>query len=255
MVAANPSSVVSKCTRILDLLAEAQRPLSFTEIARQSGFVKSSTHRILAILQSEGLAEFDQRSRAYRMGPKLIAWAMNAWHKTDLQQNAAAELEHLCTTTGYNVALAIRDDDSVLYLRVLDSFPVRHAAKAGEHAPIHCTAVGKALVAFLPDEQRSNLIKRLRLEQFTERSITNATAFARELARVRKRGYSLNDREEFLQVCGIAAPIRDHQAQVAAAVCIWAPVKQADIEVLSGLADLLLDATRRISIRIGSQGD
>ncbi len=253
MSSSNQSSIVTKCTRVLDILADARTPLTFTEIVAQSGYVKSSTHRILSILQGERLVEFSDRSKTYRLGPKLIAWALSAWRGTDLQQIAAGELEDLGEGTGYNVALAIMDENSALYLRTIDHFPVRYAAKVGEHSPLHCTAVGKALLAFQPEGQRAELISQLKFERFTDYTLTDASALEIDLANVRVRGYSLSDREEFLQICGIAAPIRDSQGHIAAAVSLWTPIEQADIKSLSKCSLALLGATARISARLGYQ--
>lgn len=247
----NQSSVVSKCAHVLDILAEAGQPLSFAEIAERSGYVKSSAHRIVGILVTEGLAEFDQRSKAYRLGPKLMSWAMTAWRGTDLQQVAAEELERLRELTGHNVELAVRDVERVLYLRTFNSYLVRHAAKAGDHAALHCTAIGKALTAFLPSAQRKELIGKLNFEQYTENSVRNAFAFEAQLEQIRKQGFATCDREEFLQVCGIAAPIFDFEQSVQGAFCVWAQTDQADLAALQDFVPAILETANRISERLG----
>ncbi len=247
----NQSSIVTKCGQVLDLLADAGHPLSFTEIQQRSGMVKSSTHRILAILTGEGLAEQDARTKAYRLGPRLIGWALTAWRSTDLLQVAEPELEALAAATGVNVALAIRDAESVLFLRTIDRFPVRYAPKVGEHAPLHCTAVGKTMIAFLPAEQRSQLLDRLTLERYTEHTLVTLAALEADLAIVRRQGYATSDREEFLQVCGIAAPIHDSQGALVAAICLWAPVGQSDMAHLSAFGRQLCKVCEGISTRLG----
>ncbi len=247
----NQSSIVSKCTEVLDILANAGRPLSFTDIQQRSGMVKSSTHRILAVLTSEGLAEQDARTKAYRLGPRLIGWALTAWRSTDLLQIAEPELEALAEASGCNVALAIRDEESVLFLRTLDRFPVRYAAKVGEHAPLHCTAVGKAMIAFMAEDERRRLLAGLTFERYTEHTLLEPAALEADLATVRERGFALCDREEFLQICGVAAPLWDSQRQVAAAVCLWMPIDRKDMASLQGFADALLAACQGISLRLG----
>ena len=99
-------------------------------------------------------------------------------------------------------------------------------AHAGDHTPLHCTAVGKVLVAFLPNDERRNLIPRLHLDRYTEETITDRQAFEHEINKVRQQGYGLSDREEFLQVCGIAAPIFDFQGRLAAGICVWSIVER-----------------------------
>ena len=243
------SSIVSKCTQVLDILSQAGRPLGFTEIVHRSGLVKSSAHRILGVLKNEGLVEI--QGKAYLLGPKILNWAARAWHQTDLQQVVGGELEALADATGHNCALAIRHGDSALYIKSVGSYRVRYGSHAGDHTPLHCTAVGKVLLAFMPDEERRKLMPRLHLDRYTERTITDPEAFAREINRVRTDGYGCADREEFPRVCGIAAPIFDFQSRLAAAICIWSVVERGNKESLLAQVPLLQDTTRRISTRLG----
>ena len=247
--------MVSKCTQVLGLLAEAGHPLAFAEIVERSGLVKSSAHRIMAILATEGLAEHDEERRLYRLGPKLMAWAMAAWRGLDLQEVASAELERLRASTRHNVELAILDGERVLYLRTFASYPVRYAAKAGDHAPLHCTAIGKALTAFLPPVRRRALLSKTRYEKFTEHSIQDRKAFEKDLATIRARGYATCDREEFLQVCGIAAPILDFERSLQGAFCVWALTSKADMNRMKGFVPQVLETSDRISARLGYQKD
>jgi DNA-binding IclR family transcriptional regulator len=247
------SSIVSKCAAILDILAASGKPLGFTDIVNQSGFVKSSTHRILGILQSEGLVIADGGSRSYRLGPRLVQWAARAWHKSDLQQAAGVELEALARDSGQNVALAVRDGDRALYLRTVDNQQIRYVARAGEHSPLHCTAVGKVLIAFLPGAERGELIQRIELERFSENTITDISDFAREIERVGQAGYAISDGEEFLQVCGIAAPVFDFDGSITAGVCIWSLRREMPMSELLQQAGPLREACALISQRLGFQ--
>ena len=251
MTGTSQSSIVTKCAKILDILAASSKPQGFTDIVRASGFVKSSTHRILGILQSEGLVVVDSGQKTYRLGPRIVDWAARAWHQSDLQQVAGAELEALAKITGHNVALAIRDGDSALYLRTVDNHKVRYVARAGERTPLHCTAAGKVLIAFLPEAERDELVQRIELERHSENSITERGAFKSEIARILLDGYACADGEEFLQVCGIAAPVFDFDRRLLASVCIWSIRQQAGIEELQRQSGLLLEASARISQRLG----
>lgn len=247
------SSIVTKCIRVLDILTEASRPLGFSEVVARSGFTKSSAHRILGILHGEGLAEYCSRGKTYRTGEKMMHWMLQIWRGSDIQQAAHQQLETLCEHTAHNAALAVRDGDTVFYIRTVDSYPVRYAPKVGEHAPLHCTAVGKVLTAYLPDSRQEKLLREMLLEKLTENSICKRAVLTAELATVKKRGYALNDREEFLKICGIAAPIFDLQGNVPASICIWSLVERADIKALRALAPLLLETAANISARLGWQ--
>ncbi|MFV0474997.1 MAG: IclR family transcriptional regulator [Pikeienuella sp.] len=253
MAAENSSSIVSKCILLIDILSEARRPLRFSEIVAQSGFVKSSGHRVLAILVNERLVEYDDAARTYSLGPKLIDWARTAWRRTDIQQAAMPELEALCAQTGMNVALSVRDDDLVMYLRTFDSTSVRYASRAGQYAPLHCTAVGKIYLAHMPDLQRAQLIARLRMERFTEFTINDPESLLAEVDLARERGFATCFQEEFLQVLGVAAPIRNADGLVCAGVSLWGLIEDFGKQDLLDQVPALKAAAARISRQMGHQ--
>lgn len=253
MKPANQSSIVSKCVRILDLLADGNGALGFSEIVERSGFAKSSTHRILSILLGENLIELDLRDKKYRLGPKIMNWAVTAWHRTDIQQAATNELGELAESCGHNVALAIPDENSVLILRSIENYQLRYVPKAGDRAPIHCTAVGKAIAAFQPVVQRNKLIDDIELEKYTENTIIDKQMFAAELERVINDGYAKCDGEEFLKVCGIASPVFDFQGGTAGSVCIWSKIDKATLIDLEEMVPQLIQTTRQISENLGYQ--
>jgi DNA-binding IclR family transcriptional regulator len=245
------SSIVDKCATVLDTLAGSQNTMSFTELVDSTGFTKSSTHRIIAILLGEGMLAYDERTRSYTLGPRVLNWARAAWQKTDLQQISDADLTELREQTGVNVAVSILSGDAILFIRTMDAKSVRYAAKVGELSPLHCTAAGKLFMAFDPATENLVLSADYELEKFTETTITNPALLVKELEKVRKSGYARCDREEFLQVCGIAAPIFDYQSKIIAALSLWAPTKMASISDLTQHAALL---TKTADIKSGRFG-
>jgi len=251
MGSANESSIVTKVGQTLDIMTRARRPLTFSELVERTGFVKSSAHRILSIMLGERLLEHDPANKTYSLGPRLIHWAQTAWQRTDLQEVAGPELQRFCERTGLNVALSILDQDKVLYLRTLDALPVRYVAHAGERAPLHCTGVGKVYLAFMPKMRREGLLSRLKLDRYTEHTIQSPKVLAAELERVRARGYGTCDREEFLHVVGMAAPILDSGGEVLAGVSVWTTTEHADMARLEASVQDLLAMTRRISHMMG----
>lgn len=247
------SSVVNKCARVLDILVGAPNPPVFAQVVECSGFAKSSAHRILAVLLSEGLAEYCAHDKTYRPGPKLMQWVAHIWRNTDIRRAAHGQLEALRDACGHNVALAVQEENSVLYISTADSYPVRFAPKVGERASLHCTAVGKILLAYLEPAQRKIILNKIVLDKSTERSIRSRTALAKELQKVRRRGIAFNDREEFMQICGIAMPIFDMQAEAPGSICIWSLAKRADINALRELSPLLKQTAELISTRLGGK--
>ncbi|WP_417210413.1 IclR family transcriptional regulator [Antarctobacter sp.] len=246
------SSIVDKCATVLDTLAASQSTMSFTEIVETTSFTKSSAHRIIAILLGEEMLSYEERTRSYTLGPRVLNWARAAWQKTDLQQISDAELAELRDRTGLNVAVSIPNGDAVMFIRTLDTKSVRYAAKVGELSPLHCTAAGKLFLAYDGNEGKGTLPAGYELEKYTETTITDPDRLADELSRIRSQGYATCDREEFLQVSGIAAPVLDYQSKIIAALSLWAPTNVASIESLLPHVPVLKETAALISARFGA---
>jgi DNA-binding IclR family transcriptional regulator len=181
------------------------------------------------------------------LGPRITSWARAAWRRNDLQQIASVELEALGETSNMNATLSIRDNDNILYLGTFDVVPVRYAASAGERAPLYCTAAGKVFLAFMQEDRRVELVKRIKYERFTEYTIRNSDALFADLKVVRKRGYSLSIQEEFFQVMGIAAPIWNANKEVVAAISLWTLTEKTSVEKIRKQATTLIRIANKIS--------
>lgn len=248
---ATGSSIVTKCTNIIDILVEARRPLTFSEIVEATGYVKSSAHRLLAVLLSENLASYDDHTRTYSTGQRIGYWSRVAWLRIDIQKLAEKELEKLCDETGMDVALSVLDNNSILYLRTADTAQLRFAARAGDHAPLHCTAAGKVFLAYMPERKRASFFKNHILESQTEYTICQPELLTQELQQIREQGYGLAIHEELPKVQGIAAPIWDQQQNLTGCLSIWCRSDERDIKKMQQLAPALLAATKRISQQMG----
>lgn len=246
------SSIVTKCAQVLDRLVESPDPMTFTEIVAATGFTKSSAHRIVTVLLGEGLVAFDPAGKTYSLGARPMRWARTAWQQIDLQQISDAELAQLRDRTGLNVALAIRTDDAILFIRTADLRPVRYAAKVGEQAPLHATAAGKVFLAFGEAGARCGLPEGYDLEKLTEHTITDLPALEADLTRTRARGFALSAGEEFLQISGIAAPILDYQSRVVASLGLWAPSRLASVDDLLERSAELIEAAAAMSLKFGA---
>ena len=246
------SSIVSKCVDVMDSLANSPDPMTFTEIFKATGFNKSSAHRIIGILIGEELIHLDPVTKCYDLGPRPMRWARSVWQKTDLKQITDADLIGLRDKTGLNVAASISTGDAIMFIRTFDVSSVRYAAKIGELAPLHATAAGKVFLAHAEDRSNCGLPNGYELEKLTEHTITNRRVLKRDLKNVRQRGYAICDREEFLQISGIAAPVFDYQSNVIASIGLWAHTRNSDLQNLEDNAEELLELTSEISNRFGS---
>lgn len=245
------SSIIQKSVTVVNLLAKHKGSLSQTEIAQATGFNKSSTHRILSILIGQELVEYDERDRTYSTGPLLVSWARAAWEKMDLGLVSDQDLRDLATQTDMNVALGVRTEHTVTFLRTNIPHPYRLAVKAGEQSELHNTATGKLFLAHIIKDERDSYFKVAELEKFTETTLTNRRDIEAALDDIRAQGFAVSDREEFYQVVGIAAPIFDHDGRILAAISLWIPLRVAPLKDLLACVPALLTKTREISARFG----
>jgi DNA-binding IclR family transcriptional regulator len=251
MARASESSIVAKCAQVIDILSNARHPLGFKEITETSGMVKSSAHRILSVLLSEELVEYDKSKKVYRLGSRLNAWGRAIWRRLDMQMDPAAELVGLCEYTNMNAALSILDGDSVLYMRTLNSVPFRFASQPGDRAPLHYTAPGKVFLANMPAHRRELVMAAMRFERMTEFTIQDLERLQSELDAIHERGYALAVQEEHFQVIGMAAPIRDIQGEVTACLSLWSLVDLTNVDEVERFAPELIATTERISRQSG----
>ncbi|MBL4629456.1 MAG: IclR family transcriptional regulator [Roseicyclus sp.] len=251
MARSTESSIVTKCALIIDVISQSRHPLAFAEIVARTGFVKSSCHRILAVLQGEDMVNYDRQTRTYHTGPRLRRWARSNWQRTDLQDVAGPTMDRLCEDSGTNTALSIFDDQFILYLRTSDYTPIRFADRAGDRAPLHCTAAGKVFLAHMTDKRRADTLSTLKLEKFTEFTKTNREELEAELSQIVRQGYARAVREEYLHVLGMAAPLWNAQGQVVACLSMWTVADFVSAQQMEDNAPKLLRAAAEISARIG----
>jgi DNA-binding IclR family transcriptional regulator len=251
MVREVQSSIVEKSVTVIDLLALTRGRLSQTEIANETGFNKSSIHRILSILMGQGLVQFDERDRSYSTGPRLVSWAQAAWSKMDLSLIEDQDLLELSEATGMNVAVGVRSGHTITFTRTRIPHPYRLAVKTGGQSELHNTAAGKLLLAHMTDEEVAAYFAEADLEKFTETTLTTPEELRRDMAETRQRGFAISDREEFYQVSGIAAPILDYDRRIIATLSLWVPLRSATFEQLLASAPTLLNKAEQISARFG----
>jgi len=245
------SSIITKSMSIIDILASSSRPMNFSEILSASGLAKSSTHRLLSILQYEDLIDYDQSYKTYGLGKRLREWARKSWINSDLQRESSNELEKLCESCGHNVCLMGMAGYQTIILSAIHPYQVPYAAKTGEYSMVHCTAGGKVLTAFMSRKQQNEVLDMLDFEQFTLKTITDREVFKAQLKDAKRDGLALSEGEEFMQTSAIAAPIFDHHGEVVAALCIWGVTERMKPHHVRDWADELKASTRRISENLG----
>ena len=244
-----PVGVVGKVLRILEALHGSPTGLQLREIAQQTGVNKSTAYRFLAHLESEGYL-FREDGGAYVVGPKLARLGSGISFHATLRKVSRPVLASLLKATKETVNLGVMDGHDVLYLDVLESpHTFRMVSQPGMHRPLNCTALGKAILAFLPAEQREEILPTLVLTRLTPHTITNLLRLRRELARIAQQGFALDDQETDLGAWCVAAPILDESGKVAGAISVSGPVTRISREKAQAYAVAVKKGGRAISTR------
>ncbi|OEV04296.1 IclR family transcriptional regulator [Streptomyces oceani] len=205
------------------LAALSDEPATASRIAESHGVSLSTAVRLLQLLTEEGFARRDETGK-YHVGSQLLQVAYHVVASMDVREMAAPILRELNTQTGQTVHLGYFENPTVLYV---DKYAGRSAvqmySQIGMPAPLHCTAMGKAVAAFLPEAERIALAGSLDYRMSTDRTITNAEDYLRELDTVRQQGYALNLGEHEAVVSAIAAPVKQPDGRVQYAIDLAAP--------------------------------
>lgn len=243
---------LDRALRILDLFDEQTPELKITEISRRMQLHKSTVHSLLKTLIAHDYVAQDENSGKYRLGLKLIEKGQLMLQGLDLREVARKHLVELANDTGQTLHLVFLSGNEGVYIDKVEGkkAAIRYSY-LGRKVPLHCSAVGKALVAFRPDEEAGRLLSGYAFAPRTTRTITDERQFLVELAEVRRRGYAIDNQENEPGVRCVAAPVFDHAGRVAAAISMSTMVSVVDDEELAGYAKRLCAEAEAVSRRIG----
>jgi DNA-binding IclR family transcriptional regulator len=218
-------STLGKAITIIEtVVANQANGMTFAEIVAATGTPKASAHRILKELVAIGMLTFASDTSRYRGSLKLANLGCSVTANFDLRTLVRPHLQKLHEATHHTSNLAIRDGDDGVYLDKIETqeYGIRLFSEVGKRFPLHCTALGKALLAFLPQKERDRIVNGP-LQAITTKTITDSKGLAKELAEIRELGYAL-DREEITRgVMCVAAPIFGSPDDVVGAVSIAFP--------------------------------
>ena len=236
---------------VLDLLGESDTPLGLAQVALSLQLHKSTAHRFLMVLERHRMVERTLGGK-FRLGLKLFDLGNRAIEQYDLRDRAQPHLRRLVTETVETAHLCILEGAHVIYIdKIEPARSVRMITRIGSSNPAHCTSVGKAILAFLPEERLNEILRRIRFERFTQRTITTPEALRTEIEKTRRRGYAVDDEEFEEGLRCIAVPLLDAQRLPVAAVSISGPSFRVTAQKLPSIANHLLQCVRGISMDMG----
>jgi IclR family pca regulon transcriptional regulator len=236
----------------------SDRPLiGVSELSRDLDLSRSTAHRYVATLAKLGYLQQDPESKRYRLGPKVLDLGFSALNSMDLLEIAAPHLRRLADETQRTVNLAILDGTDVVYIeRYRTARPGQQEIDLNLHVgarlPAYCTAMGKAILAFLPQERLEELIERIDFVSRGPNTVTDPAAFREELARVRAAGISVNNEELAYGLRSIGAPIHSHSGEVLAALNLAVHRTMVSMEELvDQFGPAVMQAAEDISLSLG----
>jgi len=245
---------VIKVLRILEALRDAPYGLLLKDVAKLTAINKSTAYRFLAHLESAGYL-FRGENGVYTIGPNFARLSAAGNFRETLRNLCRPILQKLWEATGETVNLGVLEGYEVLYVDVIESsHSFRLASQVGFRRPVYCTALGKALTAYLPSDKLDELLDSVTFERSTPRTIVQAGKFRRELGNVRKRGYAIDDQEAELGARCVAAAIFDADRNVIAAISVSGPVTRVSAQHISQFATLLQDYSRSVSAHLPGAG-
>lgn len=241
------STRIQSVDRAVDLLQAVAAATSATapDLARACGLNRATAWRLLKTLQSRGLVALDETTGRYSIG--LTAMELgNAAGPDVLVAAARPVLEQTSRQTGETAALAIPGMGGLTYVDEVTPTAVLTASWLGRSVPVHATSTGKALLAFLPDDQVRRVLGGP-LTAFTPTTITDPAALAAELAATRTRGYGTCAGELESSLYGVSAPVLDRNGRPLAVLSIWGPQDRLHAALFAELGDVAVRAAARIS--------
>jgi DNA-binding IclR family transcriptional regulator len=246
---------VVRGAKIVDAIAAAEKEIGAQQISTNLGLNISTVFRFLQTLSQCGLVEQDPETGKYGLGLKLLDWGMQVLRRMDLRRDALPFLRELNEKTLEMVHLTVYDRDAAIYIEKIESpTPLRVYSEVGKAAPLHCTGVGKVLMAALSEQELVELLKRYPLRRFTANTITDVAALKSELNRIRAQGFAMDNEEHEEHIRCVAAPIRNHTGRVVASISIAGPTTRVTRDRVPELVGAVKETAQKISTRFGYKG-
>jgi len=219
---------VDRAIQVLKCFDRGEK-LGITEISRRLGLHKSTAFGLVNTLAENKFLEQDPETSRYGLGIELFRISTNV--QIGIREIGLPYIKRLVETVGETVNLVVRDDIYVVYIEKIESpHSMRICTRIGQQLPMYCTAVGKAIMAFLPESDISSIMNRIQMTAFTEQTIITRPALELKLAEIRKSGFAMDDEELEPGLVCIAMPIFNESSHPVAAMSISGPKQRMTAE-------------------------
>jgi len=241
-----------KALNILEVLADEDGPYTLTQLSRRLHLHVSTVHRLLVNLVRHGFVEEDMVSGGYQLSYRVLRMGLRVLDRLDYRRAASPLLRDLNLRTQETVHLAILQETQAISIEKFDSpQPVGLDARLGRVMPLHCTGVGKTLLAYQGEDLLNQIAQSPGLTRMTAHTITGLAPLRRELERIREQGFALDQEEAVDGLRCVAGPVFTHTGQIVAAFSVTGLATRLTPARLPEIAQLVRETSRQISYRLG----
>ncbi len=243
---------LARALAILEALAAEEAGLTLTDLAQTVGLAPSTVHRLLTTLQGARFVRFDLERGAWTVGVQAFVVGNAFVRSRDVIALARLPMRHLMEESGETVNLAVEDQGEAVYLAQVECRQMMRAiAKPGGRVPLHCSGVGKALLAALPEAEVGKILQRRGLPRATEKTLDSPLRLRGELERIRGRGYAFDDEENAVGLRCVAAVIRDEYGHPLAGLSLSGPMARITDARVPLLGAMVIKAADEITAALG----
>lgn len=245
---------VDRAITVMELLS-SQGWSGVTEVANELDIHKSTAYRLLATLRDRGLVEQDSATEKYRLGFGMVLLASTVTADLDIVRYARPVCERLSDETEETVTVtALEDDEAVIIHQSISTSSMMAVDWSGWHTPLHASAAGKVLLAYMPEKKRKHILQKP-LETLTENTVTDQATLTEQLQEIQDTGYGCIVEELEVGMNAVGAPIWDANGSVIAAVAVSGPVFRLPEESVPEMGELVRKAAAEISRSLGFYGE
>lgn len=243
---------VERALQLIGLLAEESREVSLTEISNKLGWPKSTTHGIISTLCDYRFVDQSPQTGWYRLGIRLFELGHKVGQNWDIREIARPVMQKLNEKFGEMVQLATEDAGEVFYIEKIDSVHIiRIVSDIGKRLPMHCSGLGKAMLAYRSQAEVKRVLTQKGMKIMTQHTITGLIEMNRELEKVRKQGFAIDDQEIMLGLRCVAAPIRDGNGDVRYGISVSGLAERLTGDYFERIKNGVIEAAAEISQLMG----
>lgn len=242
---------LDRALRILAIVAEGSG-LSLSEISAHSGLAASTAYRMLTTLENHGMVEFDTSDQLWSIGVETYRMGAAFLRRRKLVDRARIVMQELMENTGETANLGVAEDDCVVFVSQVETHQaIRAFFRPGTRSPFHASGIGKAVLAHLEPERVGTILRKAGLQRYTDRTLSDISALAHDLAAIKHRGWSVDDEERHPGMRCVAAAIFNEYGEPIGGVSVSGPTVRVTPERLAEIGPLVRNAATEVTRMIG----